>query len=162
MQNELAESAEADQAAAEREHRFVHLGAALVADEQALELVQVREGALDDPPNAAEAGAVLGAAASDHRPDPARPNKAAVLVEVVAAVCDQLIGSPAWPADDTRDGRDPVEQRDQLGDVVAVAAGQRPRERSPVAIDEEVVLRASPAPIDRARPGFGAPFFAWM
>ena len=68
----MLEPSEADEAAAEREHRFVHLGAAFVADEQPLELVQVREGALDDPANAAEAGAVVGAAASDHRPDPAR------------------------------------------------------------------------------------------
>lgn len=162
MQNELAESAEADQAAAEREHRFVHLGAAFVADEQPLELVQVREGALDDPAESAEAGAVVGAAASDHRLDPERANEATVLVVVVAAVCDQLVGAPARPADDAGDRRYPLEQRDQLRDVVAVAAGQRPGERSPVAVDEEVVLRASPAPVDRARGRFGAPLFAWM
>lgn len=45
----------ADEAAAECEHRFVHVGAAFVADEQPFELVQVREGALDDPTDGAEA-----------------------------------------------------------------------------------------------------------
>ena len=59
----------ADEAAAEGEHGFVHIGAALVTDEQPFELVQVREGALDDPADDAEAGAVLGLTAGDHGPD---------------------------------------------------------------------------------------------
>jgi hypothetical protein len=37
----------------------VDLGAAFVADEQALEVVEPGEGAFDDPAEAAEAGAVL-------------------------------------------------------------------------------------------------------
>jgi hypothetical protein len=36
----------------------VHVGAAFVADDQALEVVQPGEGALDDPAVAAEAGAI--------------------------------------------------------------------------------------------------------
>ncbi len=44
-----SESSEADEAAAEREERFVDLGAAVVADEQPFEVVQPGEGALDDP-----------------------------------------------------------------------------------------------------------------
>lgn len=47
--------------------------AAVVADEQPLEVVQPGEGALDDPAGAAEAGAVLGLAASDLRCDPPLP-----------------------------------------------------------------------------------------
>lgn len=39
--------------------------AAVVADEQPLEVVQPGEGALDDPASSTEAGAVLGLAASD-------------------------------------------------------------------------------------------------
>ena len=49
------------------------LVAAVVADEQAFEVVQPGEGALDDPAVAAEPGAVLGLAASDHGLDPALP-----------------------------------------------------------------------------------------
>ena len=63
----------------------MHLGAAFVADEQPLELVQVREGAFDDPADAAEAGAVLCLAAGDHGFDPAGADESAVLVVVVAA-----------------------------------------------------------------------------
>lgn len=39
--------------------------AAVVADQQTLEVMQPGEGALDDPADAAEPGAVLGLAASD-------------------------------------------------------------------------------------------------
>jgi hypothetical protein len=45
--------------------------------------------------------------------------------------------------------RDGVQQRQQLGDVVAVAAGDGDRERDPVGIGQQVVLGAWPAPVDR-------------
>ena len=138
----------------------MHLGAAFVADEQPLELVQVREGALDDPADAAEAGAVLGAAASDDGSDPASANEPPVLVVVVAAVADHLVGAPARPPDEAADRGHAVEERDQLRDVVAVAAGERERERDPARVDEEMVLGSGSAPVNRARARFGAPFFA--
>ena len=46
------------------------LVAAVVADEQPLEVVEPGEGALDDPAGAAEPGAVLGLAAGDLGLDP--------------------------------------------------------------------------------------------
>ena len=88
------------------------VGAAVVADEQSFELMQPGEGALDDPAVTAEAGAVLGLAAGDHRFDSARPDKPSVLVVVVAAVCDQAVGSAARPAGNTGDGGHGVEERD--------------------------------------------------
>jgi hypothetical protein len=138
----------------------VDLGAAVVADEQPLEVVEPGEGALDDPAGAAEAGAVLGSAASDLRPDPALPQLAAVLVVVVAAVGGEPLGPPARPADQAAYRRHGVDQRDQLGDVVAVAARERPGQREPGGVDQEVVLGAAAAAIDRARARRGAPFFA--
>jgi hypothetical protein len=82
---------EADEAAAEREQGVVDVGAAFVADEQSFEVVQPGEGALDDPAVATEAGAVLGPAARDHGSDAALADEPAVLVVVVAAVCDQAV-----------------------------------------------------------------------
>ena len=61
---------EADEAAAECEEGFVDFLAAVVADEQSLEVVQPGECALDDPAVAAKPGAVLGLAAGDLRFDP--------------------------------------------------------------------------------------------
>ncbi len=77
---------------------------------------------------------------------------------LVAAIGDHPVGPSAWPADEAGDSRHALEQRDQLGDVVAVTAGQRPGEREPCGVDEDVVLRARPAPVGRARIGLGVPF----
>ena len=85
-----------------REEGFVDVGAAVVADEQPLELVEPGEGALDDPAVAAEAGAVLGLAAGDLGFDAASAELAAVFVVVVAAVGDDPVGPPAGPADACR------------------------------------------------------------
>ena len=136
------------------------LGPAVVADKQALEVVKPGEGALDDPAHAAEPGAVLGLATSDHRRDPARANEATVGVMVVAAISDERRGATTRPADDTAHGRHALEQWDQLGDVIAVAARERPGERDPARIDEEVVLGPVSGSINRARARRGAPFFA--
>ena len=138
--------------------------AAVVADEQAFEVVEPGEGALDDPSDAAEACAVRCVAVGDHRGDPALAEQAAVLVVVVAAVAEHPRGAPAWSSSPSLDGRDAIEQRDQLGDIVAVAAGGRERERDPRAVDEEVMLGTGSAAVNRARARFGAPFFActWL
>jgi hypothetical protein len=48
---------------------------------------------------------------------------------VVAAVGDHALGPSPWSADAAAHRRHLIEQREQLGDVVAVATGERPRER---------------------------------
>jgi hypothetical protein len=79
---------------------------------------------------------------------------------VVAAVGDQRSGSASGPTGVATDGRHPAEQRDQLRNVVAVAAGGRPGEADRGAVYEQVVLAACPATINRAWPRLRAPFFA--
>lgn len=105
--------------------------AAVVADEQSFELVQPGEGALDDPAVTAEPRAVRGSAAGDFRCDAAPAQLAAVLVVVVAAVGAEPVRPSPWPAGLAGDRRHPVKQRQQLGDVVTIAAGDRPGERDP-------------------------------
>ena len=138
--------------------------AALVADEESFVVVQPGEGALDDPAGAAEAAAVLGLAASDLRFDPAGAELAAVLVVVVAAVGGDPIGPSAGSADLAAYRRDALDERDELGDVVAVAAGDRPGERDSGRVYEKVMLGARSGSINRARARLGAPFFAcrWL
>jgi hypothetical protein len=114
----------------------VDVVAAVVADEQSLELVEPGEGALDNPACPSESGAVLGLAAGDLGLDPELPEKAPVLVVVVAAVGDDPLGSSAGAADLAAHRRDTLDQRDQLGDVVAVAAGDRPGQRDPGGVYE--------------------------
>ena len=118
------------------------LGGAFVARPQAAEVVQVREAALDHPALAPEARAVSGASAGDPVGDPLRAQDAPVLVVVIAAVGDDQVGLLARPTDLSthRAGGKGVQERHQLGDIVAVAAGQRDGQRDPRGIDQQVVL----------------------
>ena len=136
------------------------VAAPVVADEQAFELVQPSEGAFDNPAVAAKPGTVLGLAARDLRCDAALAELAAATVVVVAAVGADTVGSPARPADLAAHRWDAVEERDQLGAVVAVATRELPGERDPRRVDEEMMLGAVSGSINRARARFGAPFFA--
>ena len=138
----------------------MHLGAAVVADEEPFEVVEPGEGAFDDPAVAAKPGAVLGLAAGDLVLDPSLTELAAVLVVVVASIGSDAFGATAWPADLAAHRRHLVYQWDQLGDVVAVPARDAPGKREAAAVYQEVVLGAVSGSINRARARFGAPFFA--
>jgi hypothetical protein len=65
------------------------------------------------------------------RLDPAPPQLASVLVVVVAAVGDEPVRTFSGPTALAAHRADAVDQREQLGDVVAVATGERGRERTP-------------------------------
>jgi hypothetical protein len=83
-----------------------------------------------------------------------------VAVVVVAAVGAEPVWPAAGPADRATHWRDAVEERDQLGAVVTIAAGESPGKREPAAVYQEVMLRAVSGSINRARARRGAPFFA--
>jgi hypothetical protein len=123
-------------------------------------VVQPGEGALDDPADTPETRAVFGLAAGDLGLDPAPAQLAPVLVVVVAAVGGDPVRATARPADLSAHRRHALDQRDKLGDVVAVAAGERPGERDPGRVYEKVMLGARSGSINRARARRGAPFFA--
>jgi hypothetical protein len=74
-----------------------------------LEGVQPGEAAFDDPTDFAQPGAVGDAAAGDARSDPPVAEQAAVLVEVVAAIGEQLARLAPGPATHAADRRDCVE-----------------------------------------------------
>ena len=131
----------------------MELGAAFPADAKAAKLVQPGEGPLDDPAQDAEARAVRGVAPRDDGLDAARPELAAVRVEVVAAVGDQPVGALAGAANPAADGGDAVDERQQLGDVVAVAAGQRDGQRDAACVDQQAVLGAQAGAVNRRGPG---------
>src|SRR5438034_10476397 len=82
----------------------------------------------------------------------------------VAAVGAEALRSPSWSADLAAHWRHAVDERDQLGAVVTVAARDRPGERDPGRVGEEVMLGAVSGSINRARARLGAPFFActWL
>lgn len=88
--------------------------------------VQPRKTPFHDPAVGAQSGAVPGAAACDRGHDAASADLVEVEVVVVAAVGVQRVGLAAGTAGPAADPWDRVEQQ-QLGDVVAVAAGQEDR-----------------------------------
>ena len=134
--------------------------AAVGAQEESASVVQPGEGAFDDPAVAAESGSVCGLASRDQRLDATLPDETPVLVVVIAAVGDEAVGAAPRAADAAAYRRHPVEQSEQLSDVVAVAAGERPGQRDAAAVYEEMLLAAAAAPVDRAGTRLRAPFFA--
>jgi len=134
--------------------------AAVVADEQPFEVVQPGEGALDNPADATEAGTMVGVATCDLGAHTSQSQLAPVLVVVVASVGEHTVRPFAGPADLAAHRRYPFDQGDELGDVVAVAAGDAPGERDPGRVYEKVMLGAVSGSINRARARRGAPFFA--
>jgi hypothetical protein len=102
----------------------------------------VGESALDDPALAAEPRAVRGSASGDDRCDAESSQESAVLVVVIAAVREHAVGLLAWPTllAAHRSCVEVFQQWDQLGDVVAVSAGQADRERDAARVDEKMVL----------------------
>ena len=98
------------------------------------------DGALDDPTEDAQAGAVWLSPFGDHGSDAALPQQATVLVVVVAAVGKERVGASTRSPDDAGNRGNLVDQRHELGDVVAVPAGQRDRQRNPGGVGDQVVL----------------------
>ena len=122
--------------------------------------MQQREGLLDDPAVFAQAGAVFGAASGDDRRDTDCLDLFAVLVVVIGAVGEQRVRLSARATAAAPHRWERVDQRHELGDVVAVTAGQRHLQRDTVPFGDQVVFRAGSGTVDRARSGFGPPFIA--
>ena len=138
------------------------VGSAFVARPQAFEGVQPGERSLYDPAEGAEAGAVLDTTAGDHRGDAALAQHAAVLVVVVAAVGVDLAGTAQRPTAPTAQRWNGLDERDELGDVVAVPAGDRYGQRDTTGVGDQMVLGAGAGAVDRARAGVVPLFSARM
>jgi len=79
---------------------------------------------------------------------------------VVAAICGHAVGPASRASNPAAHVWHSLDERDQLCDVVAVAAGERPGERDAAGVYEKVMLGAGSGSINRARARLGAPFFA--
>jgi hypothetical protein len=77
---------------------------------------------------------------------------------VVASVGEHAVRPFAGPPDLAAHRRDTLDERDKLGDVVAVAARNTPSERDPGRVYEKVMLGAVSGSINRARARRGAPY----
>ncbi len=148
VQNEFAE---ADDRASQAEHGLVDIGSSFGAHAQSPEAFDLWEDEFHRSSNGAQAGSVFDAAVGDDRCDAA----CAVLVVVVGAVGIDSARPTAWLADHAADRRDSVDPRDQLGDAVAVATGQRDGQCNAARIGDRVAW--SPACAGRPDSGPCAP-----
>lgn len=70
---------------------------------------------------------------------------------LIAAVGEESAGFAARPADTASYRQDQIDEREQLGDVGAVAAGQRLGQKKPATIGQEMVLLGLVLSADRGR-----------
>lgn len=90
-----------------------------------------------------------GAAPGDFRDDATGPQEPGVLAEVLVSVgveALRLVPGTAAPAPNVRNR---VQKRDELGDIVPIAAGKRDGERGAVAVDDHMALASGAAAVDR-------------
>lgn len=114
------------------------------------------DGGLGVPADLAQARAVRPAPSNDLRCDAALAQSAAIEVVVVTAVGTQHPGFAPGAAPLAPHRPKAVDQRQKLGDIVAVATGQRHPQRSAAGIGQHVMLRARPPAANRARTDFRA------
>jgi hypothetical protein len=118
----------------------VNVGATLKANAKATKVVEPCVSTLDHPAKFSEATAVLGPAFCDHRLDAAFAKYAAMRFGVVAAIGVNDFGLLERAATYTANRRNGIDERQQLGNVVAVRAGQDGTDGDAIHIDEDVCL----------------------
>jgi hypothetical protein len=98
---------------------------------------------------------MIGAAPGNDRRDTSRLDLRAVLIVVVGTVGEHCIRPPPRPTATTPHRWKGINQRHELGDVVAVAAGQRHLQRDTVPVGDQMVFRARSGTVDLARSRLG-------
>ena len=135
----------------------MNTGPTFVAQVEATEPMQPGQCAFHDPPRPTEPAAMGRAALGELGVDPAAVQRVAVRLRVIAPIAlnqvrlaDGTTGTPAQR-------RDRVDQRQQLGDVVAVRGSQQRRQRDAAGLGENVVLRPRLTAIGWVRSSFFPP-----
>lgn len=135
----------------------MHTCPTLVTHGQPAKPVQPGEGALDDPPRAPETTAMAGTAFGELGANAPAMERLAMRLRVIAAVALDQAWLAERPAGTAPQGREGVDQREQLRDVVAIGGRQRRDERNPVRVGENMMLRPGFAAIGRVRSSFFPP-----
>ncbi len=105
---------------------------------------------LNHPPLFPEAGALRAFGFCDLGLDLALAQLPVVAVRPIGTVGEQLLWSFARTTEFAAHRWDLVDERDQLGDVVAVGGGQRDRQRDSFAAGDQMVLGARSSAVGRA------------
>ena len=135
----------------------MYTGPTFVAHVKTAKSVKPGQRALHDPARAAQAAAVRRPALGELGVDPASMQRIAVRLRIVSSVA---LDQPRLSHGATRtaaERRNRVDERQQLGNVVAVRRGQQRRQRDAARLGENVVLRPRLTAIGWVRSSFFPP-----
>ncbi len=124
------------------------------ADPEPPKPVQQADRLLHYPAVRVQPGPMFRATAGDHGGNALLAYLPTVPVMIVAPVGVDRIRQPAGATAAAADRRGRLDQRHELNDVVAVAAGQRHLQRDRAPFGDHAVIGARPGTVDRARPRF--------
>jgi hypothetical protein len=130
----------ADDATGDFQEGFVDGGEALEAHAQSLEVVQPSNCSFYTPTGLAETTAMRLTATGDLGGDAGGVKRLAIFIVVVPAITLDDAGLGQWTAAFAADRRNRLDQRQQLGDVVAIGAGQYQRQRYALGLRQQVML----------------------
>lgn len=138
------------------------VGPFFITNAESPELVKPADGSFHDPANAAQAGVFVGSPMWNARLDAFDSQKQSFHRRIVSLVRPQAAWKTTRLSASSRDGRNGLDQRLQLGHVVSVGRGDGGRQRNTLRIGDDMVLRAVFPAIRGAGPGVVPPKTARM
>jgi hypothetical protein len=126
----------------------------LIADAQPSELVQPCQSALHNPAVDAQTAAVPPQTLSEHWHNPQGAQRFPMGSRAIGPVPLDLAWSVAWPAAFPWDGRNSCYQRQQLGDIIAVSAGENGGQWDSLGVGDHVMFAAQLPPVRGIGPCF--------
>lgn len=139
----------------------MNISPTLEANAKTTEIVEPRMSAFDHPAKPAKPATVFGSALREHWLDAALAKSLTMRFGIVAAIGVDDLGLLKWSATHAANRWDRVNERQQLGDIVSVRAGQERADGDSIRVDEDVMFgtwsrairgartRFSPAPTAR-------------
>jgi hypothetical protein len=148
------EDVPADESAAEFQECFVNVSSTIEAYAKTTEVVEPRVSPFDDPTVFAQTTAVFSAAPRDHRFNAAFAQSLTMRIGIVTTIGIDDLGFLKWSATRAADRGNRVDERQQLGDVVAVRAGQDGADGNAIGVYEDVVFGTGSRAIRGVRASF--------
>jgi hypothetical protein len=146
-----------DEAARQMQEGLMDMCAAIITNSQSAELMEPTQRAFHDPAKSAQTAAVRCTAMGDGRCDAAGPQLHAMEIGIERAVGVQQVGALSRSSALAFHRQHGIDQRNQLGDIMAAGRGEADGQRGALGIGKNVVFRAGLAAIRRIRAGFFAP-----
>lgn len=125
-----------------------------VTEAQSAELMQPCDGAFNHPARRPQSAAMARAALGDLTLDALIFERVTNRLTVISPISLHTTGLAQRTATLADDGCDPGQQRQQLGDIVAIGFGQNHIHRKALRVDEEVMFAAGLAAIGWVRSRF--------